>query len=88
MHYLGRLLDVGVKRKPRPYFQSFGISRIVRGVGGRELNCDVLRHLCRWLRADIQFSPANHPRGQGAVERLGGWMLDMLAELCIAWPKR
>ena len=67
---------------------TFGIPWVLRGDGGREFNCDVVRHLCRWLRADIQFSPANHPRGQGAVERLGGWMLNMLAELCIAWSKR
>ena len=67
---------------------TFGIPRVLRSDGGREFNCDVVKHLCRWLRADIQFSPANHPRGQGTVERLGGWMLDMLAELCIAWPKR
>ena len=67
---------------------TFGIPRVLRSDGGREFNCDVVRDLCRWLRADIQFSPANHPHGQGAVERLGGGMLDMLAELCIAWPKR
>ena len=67
---------------------TFGIPRVLRSDEGREFNCEVVKHLCRWLRADIQFSPANHPRGQGTVERLGGWMLDMLAELCIAWPKR
>ena len=67
---------------------TLSIPRVLHSDGGREFNCDVVRHLCRWLRADKQFSPANHPRGQGAIERLGGWMLDTLAEPCIAWPKR
>ena len=67
---------------------TLGIPRVLRSDGGREFNRDVVKHLCRWLRADIQFSPANHPHGQGTVERLGGWMLDMLAEQCIPWPKR
>ena len=42
---------------------TFGILCVLRSDGGREFNCDVVKHLCRWLRADIQFSPANHPRG-------------------------
>ena len=52
----------------------FGIPRVLRSDGGRESNCDVVKHLCCWLRADIQFSSANHSRGQGTVERLeDGW---------------
>ena len=44
--------------------------------------------LCRWLNAVIALGPADHPRGQGAVERLGGWLQELLAEICRSWPQR
>ena len=34
------------------------------------------------------FGPADHPRGQGAVERLAGWLEELLADLCRSWPER
>lgn len=34
------------------------------------------------------FRLTDHPRGQGSVERLGGWMQDVLSELCVSWPER
>lgn len=47
---------------------------------------DVVQHLCRWLEALIEYVPADHPRSQGTVKRLEGWLHEVLSELCIAWP--
>ena len=47
-----------------------------------------MTHLYRWLHADIVFGPAYHPRGQGAVKMWGGWLQELLAELCRSWPDR
>ena len=67
---------------------TFGVPRVVRSDGGGEFEARCIQHLCRWLKADIQHGPAEHPRGQGAVERLGGWIQDVLSELCVPWPER
>lgn len=48
----------------------------------------MMEHLCRWLRVSLDFGPANHPRGQGAVERMGSVLQQLLSELCQAWPTR
>ena len=47
-----------------------------------------MEHLCRWLKVQIDFAPADHLRGQGSVERVGAWTVDVLAELCNASPTR
>ena len=39
-----------------------------------------MKHLC-WLRVLIDYGPAAHPRAQGAVERVGGWLQEVLLEL-------
>ena len=62
----------------------FGVPVLIRSGGGSEFTAFVLQHLCRWLRATIDYGPADHPRGQGAVERLGAWFHDVLAETCRA----
>ena len=36
----------------------------------------------------IDYGPIDHPRAQGTVKRLGGWLQGVLAELCMKWPKR
>ena len=54
----------------------------------RNFRSDVLKSLWHWLKARLDFRPADHSCGQGAVERLGGWLQEMLAELCRAWPDR
>ena len=78
----------GVARHLLQLCLTFGVPRVIRSDGGREFEYDVVKHLCRWLKADIQFGPAEHPRGQGAIERLGGWIQDILSELGVAWPDR
>ena len=79
---------IGVARKLTELLLTFGVSKCISCDGGREFSAEVVQHVCRWLQADIRFGPADHPRGQGAVERLGGWLQEMLSELCKAWPDR
>ena len=67
---------------------TFGVPRVIRCDGGKEFGAQVVTHSCGWLHADIVFGPADHPRGQGAVESLGGWLKELLAELCRSWPER
>ena len=78
----------GVARILAELCLTFGVPRKIRSDRGKEFRAQVVTHLCKWLKADIAFGPADHPRGQGAVERLGGWLLDILSELCKPWPHR
>ena len=64
---------------------TFGVPRNFRSDGGGEFRSEILKSLCHWLKARLDFGPADHSRGQGAVERFGGWLQEMLAELCRAW---
>lgn len=66
---------------------AFGVHRVVRCDGGREFVAEVGTQSCRWLHADIVSGPADHLRGQGAVERLEGRRLELLAELGRSWPR-
>ena len=79
---------VGVARVLAELCLTFGVPRVIRCDGGIEFGAEVVAHLCRWLHADIVFGPADHPRGQRAVERLRGWLQEFLAELCRSWPER
>lgn len=79
---------VGVARILNELCLTFGVPKNICCDGGGEFGSQVVTHLCRWLRADIRFGPADQPRGQGSVERLGGWLQEMLAELCRSWPDR
>ena len=67
---------------------TFGIPQVISCDGGGEFGSLVVKTLCRWLKANIRFGPAEHPRSQGAVERLGGWLQEVVAELCQSWPQR
>ena len=79
---------VGVARVLTELCLTFGVARVIRCDGDKEFGAEVVTHLCRWLHADTVFGPADHPRSQGAVERLGGWLQELLAELCRSWPER
>lgn len=79
---------VGVARILVEQCLTFGVPRMITCDGGSEFRADVVTHLCRWLKADIAFGPTDHPRGQGSVERLGGWLQELLAILCNSWPHR
>lgn len=47
-----------------------------------------MQYLCRWLRVTLDYGPTNHPRTHGAVERLGGWLHEVLKKLYTAWSRR
>ncbi|CAB1118123.1 unnamed protein product [Ectocarpus sp. CCAP 1310/34] len=79
---------VGVARVVVELCLTYGVPKTVRCDGGPEFGAEVVKHLCRWLRANIVFGAADHPRGQGSVERLGGWLQEMLAKLCRSWSDR
>ncbi|CAB1100402.1 unnamed protein product [Ectocarpus sp. CCAP 1310/34] len=79
---------VGVARVLVEQCLTFGVPNTIRCDGGSEFGAEVVTHLCRWLRTDIVFGAADHPRGQGSVERLGGWLQELPAKLCRSWPDR
>lgn len=37
---------------------------------------------------EVDHGPADHLRGQGLLERYGGWLHDVLVELCKQWSER
>ena len=78
----------GVARVMTELCLMFGVPDVVSCDGGGEFGALVVKHLCRWLKAKIRYGPAEHPRSQGAAERLGGWLQELLAELCKSWPER
>ena len=58
----------------------FGIPCSIRSDPGTEFTAEVVQHLCRWLNEPIDFGPVDHARANGAVERLGGWIHEALAQ--------
>ena len=77
-----------MKRALTELCPTFSLPRVINCDGGEEFATEVVTHLCRWLHADIVFGPAPPPRGQEAVERVGSWFQELLAELCRSWPER
>lgn len=66
---------------------TLGISKMNRSDGGGDFEARCcIQYLRRRLRTDIQYGPADNPRGQGSVERLGGWMKYVLSGLCTSCP--
>lgn len=63
---------VGVSRKLLELLLTFGVPLSIRSDVGGKFTAQVVKHLCQWLRVSIDYGPANHPRAQGAVERVGG----------------
>ena len=54
---------------------TFGIPLSLRSDSSTEFTVEVVQHLCRWLNVTIDYGATDHPRHQGAVERLGGLLL-------------
>ena len=79
---------VGVSRKLLELLLIVGLPLSIRCDPGGEFTVEVMQHLCRWLKVPLNYGPTNHPRAQGAVERLGGWLHETLAQLFTSWPKR
>ena len=67
---------------------TLGLSLYVRNYPGSEFTAEVMQHSCKWLNVTIAYGPADHPRAQGTVGRLGGWLHEALGELCKTWPRR
>ena len=61
---------------------AFGIPPSLHSDPGTEFTADFVLHLYKWLNATIDYGPSDHPRAQGAVERLGRWIYETLMELC------
>ena len=66
----------------------FGIPLSLLNDPGTEFTVEVVQHLCKWLNVTIDYGPTDHPRAQGAVERLGGWIHETFVELCKSWLRR
>ena len=54
---------------------TFGIPLSLRSDPSTEFTAEVVKRLCKWLNVTIDYDPTDHPRAQGAVERLGGWSM-------------
>lgn len=48
----------------------------------------MVKYVCCWMGIQLNHGPVFHARSQGAVERSGGWLHDILVELCTSWPMR
>ena len=55
----------GVARALAELCLTFGVPKAISCDGGGEFGSQVVRHLCRWLKADIRFGPADHPVDKG-----------------------
>ena len=79
---------LGVARKLLEVMHTFGLPLNFRSDPGSEFTVEVMQHLCKWLNVTNAYGAAYHPRAQGTVERLGGWLHEALGELCKTWPRR
>ena len=77
-----------VAKKLREVLSTFGIPLSLRSDPGTDFTAEVVKHLCKWLNVTLDYGPTEHPRAQGAVERLGGWIHEILVELCKSCPRR
>ena len=72
----------GVSKKLLELILIFGLPLSIRCDPGTEFTSEIMGRLCRWLNMSLDFGPANHPRGQGSVERMGAVLAQLLSELC------
>ena len=76
-----------VARKLLKLLLTFGIPLSLRSDPGTKFTAKVVQHLYKWLNVAIDSDPDDHPRAQGAVERLEGWIHETIVELCKIWPR-
>ena len=60
-----------VAKKLLKFLLTFGIPLSLRSDAGTEFTAEVVQHICKWLNVTIDYGASDHPRTQGAVERLG-----------------
>ena len=77
-----------VAKKLLELLLTFGMPPSLRSDPGTKFIAEVVQHLSKWLNVTIDSGPTDHPRAQGAVERLGGWIYETLVEFCKSWPRR
>ena len=77
-----------VAKKLLELLLTFGIPLSLRGNPGTDFTAEAAQYLCKWLNMTIDNGPTDHPRAQGAVERLGGRIHETLVELCKNWPQQ
>ena len=63
---------VGVICKRLELLLTFEMPLSIRSDAWGEFTVQMVNFLCQWLRVSIDCGPTNHPRAQGAVERVGG----------------
>ena len=78
--------SVRVARKLLELLLTLGVPLSIRNDAGGVFTAEVVAYLCQWLRVQLDHGPADHPRSQGVVKRMGGWLQEVLAELCKSWP--
>ena len=71
-----------VAKKILELLLTFGTPLSLRSDPGTEFTAEVVQHLFKWLNVTIDYGPTDHPKAQGAVERLGGWIYETLVKLC------
>ena len=86
-HSVG-VASVGIAWKLLGLLLTFGVPMSIRCDAGGQFTAKVVAHLWYWLRVSLDHGPTDHPRGQGALERMEGWFHEVIAELCKGWPGR
>ena len=79
---------LSVSRKLLGLLLTFGVMFSIRADMESENIARVMQHLCNWLKISLDYGPVNHPREQVAVQRMGGWLQEVLSLLRRSWPKR
>ena len=88
VYYLPSKEAKGIARLLLDLCLTFEVPSCIRADRGGEFTATVTEYLYRWIKVQINFGPADHPRGQDSVERAGEWIVGVLSKLCKAWPTR
>ena len=63
-----------VAKKLLKMLSTFGIHISLLSDPGTEFTGEGVQHICKWLNVTMDYGSLDHPRAQGTVERLGGWI--------------
>ena len=66
----------------------FGVPMPIRSDAGEELAAKVFNTVVQVADSVTRHQAFDHPCSQGAVERMGWWLLEEDAELCRGWRGR
>ena len=82
LHPIAVEISHRVSRKRLELLLTFEVLLSIRSDAEGEITVHAVKHLCLSLRVSIEDSPSSHLRAQEAVERVGGWLQEVLSELC------